>query len=188
MYLASVRFILYWEEVPDIKQLRENAGILSMDGASNETRDPDFSLSEFGRLVVLLKEDPETRTALLKSSQPLARSQIDARVSSFAFWDTMVAKRFNDEKYAPKFDMRGTLPSIETSVPPSCNRSGAVLREHFDEARRYFSTIKDKWERSGQNDPGDLGSFCRRRRFGEYTANAKRLLILFVTMGCGDAL
>lgn len=53
---------------------------------------PNFFISEYARLFVLLRAHPEARKALLKSGLETSRAQPDACIPRGEFWTTIVEK------------------------------------------------------------------------------------------------
>eukprot|EP00737_Agarophyton_chilense_P002774 gb/GEZJ01003191.1/.p1 GENE.gb/GEZJ01003191.1/~~gb/GEZJ01003191.1/.p1 ORF type:complete len:205 (+),score=24.09 gb/GEZJ01003191.1/:578-1192(+) len=107
----------------------------SEDKSLKQKRVP-FSLSEFARLVVLIRKDPETRQAFIRSSQTiLKRTLLDIKAKPVDNWTNVIEVRFNDASLAPWFSFDHVLDEIVSpELPPRCSelecicgRSGTVL-------------------------------------------------------------
>ena len=58
---------------------------------------PCYSLSEYGRLLFLLKDYEHERKSFRASKKSASKAQMDSGVSLDEFWTTMIEKVFNDD-------------------------------------------------------------------------------------------
>lgn len=144
---------------------------------------PNFTLSEFARLLVLMKEDEKVRESMYRLGQELRRAELDTGTSRDSFWGIIEA-RFNDVSLLVKFSFEGYLSDADPSAPPLCNRSGEVLKGHFRDAKSVFTKALDRWNRSGQNDPDKFVDFLSCNGQSLY-ASSKRALAMFVVSKLG---
>lgn len=153
--------------------------------SGNDSREnlPNFTISEFARLVIVMRDDEKARSALYRLGQELRRAELDSGTSRDAFWG-IIEDRFNDTTVPVRFTFAGHVDEADPSRDPACHRAAASLKAHFYEARSVFTDAVDKWMRSGQNDPDKFPDFLSKNGQNLY-ANSKRALILFVAARLG---
>lgn len=144
---------------------------------------PNFTISEFARLIVLMKDDERVRSALFKLGQELRRCELDSGNTRDAFWG-VIEGRFNDQSVLVHFSFTGHIEEADPSVPPLCHRSAELLKLQFRDARSVFTEALDRWARSGQNDPDRFLNFLSKNGQMLY-ASSKRALIMFVVSRLG---
>ena len=144
---------------------------------------PNFSISEFARLIVLMKDDERVRSALFKLGQELRRSELDSGNTRDTFWG-IIEGRFNDQSVLVRFSFVGHIEEVDPSAPPLCHRSAEVLKLQFRDTRSVFTEALNKWNRSGQNDPDRFLNFLSKNEQMLY-ASSKRALIMFVVSRLG---
>lgn len=88
---------------------------------------PEFTISEFARLIIILREDPTARNALFQLGQELSRTELDAGRSRDSFWEN-IASRFNDDSLCPQFSFVGSVDDADPSELPLCDRPASVLK------------------------------------------------------------
>lgn len=152
-------------------------------GNRNNEGMPNFSISEFARLVIVMRDDEKARSALYRLGQELRRAELDSGTSRDAFWG-IIEDRFNDTTVPVRFSFAGHVDEADPSRAPACRRPAASLKTHFYEARSVFTDAVDKWMRSGQNDPDKFPDFLSKNGQNLY-ASSKRALILFVAARLG---
>lgn len=143
----------------------------------------NFSISEFARLCIIIRDDEDAKAALLATGQELTRSQMDAGFSRESFWG-VIQSRFNDAGLRLRLSMVGNVDDVDSTQPPPCHRSATFLKEKFYDARSSFTTCVENWSKSGQNDTSNFKSFAGSRN-GELTAAGKRHMVLFVCTRLG---
>ena len=137
-----------------------------------------FSISEFARLCIIMRDDEDAKAALLGTGQELTRSQLDAGFTRESYWG-IIEDRFNDPSLKLNLNMVGMVDEVDSTKPPPCHRSASFLKEKFFDAKRSFTTCLENWSVSGQNDNADFKRFAGTRN-GDLTAEGKRNMVLFV--------
>lgn len=103
---------------------------------AEKRRSQPVTISEFARLMVILKTHPSARSALVKSQLGLSRRQLQNRETPYYFWTGVVEEIFNDEKCKPHWSFSVVLPN---SVLPSAK---TLQYRHGDELKN-LSTISN---------------------------------------------
>ena len=116
-----------------------------------------FSISEFARLCIIMRDDEDAKSALLGTGQELTRSQLDAGFTRESYWG-IIEGRFNDPNLQLNLNMVGMVDEVDSTNPPPCHRSASFLKEKFFDAKKSFTTCLENWSVSGQNDNADCGS------------------------------
>lgn len=147
---------------------------------------PCFTASEFARLLVLLRYDQECREANLRLRQELTRTELDAGRSRDSFWQ-LISRRFNNPEVSVSFSFSGWCEEANPSNSPLCFRPASLLKDYMGKAITAFTGYKDRWERSGQNDPHNFRDFLPvlANSPDTLTAVAKRMMIYFKVSGLG---
>ena len=109
-------------------------------------------LSEFARLLVLLRDNTNLRDDFLKSRTTLSRNELDSRVQFDACWSNTIAPAFNSKDYKPIEPYHQLISNIDTSFPPSEQRSGPYLRTMFYQVRAEFAQVYHSMNVSGEFD------------------------------------
>lgn len=148
-----------------------------------------MTVNEFARLMGLLARHEAARAALIKSGRDLSREQQQRREGRDSFWETLIAKLFNDATVRVELDMRGCISgddevsNVDPNAKPILPRGGAWLKDRFFVTKAY-----SRWTVSGQNNP-EAGAF---QNFFTPAPNAttmsvqgKFTCIMFHAMGCG---
>lgn len=138
------------EETSSSTHTGTNQGVSVLQNCTNQA--PSFSISEFARLILVMRDDERARTALFKLNQELQRAELDGGVSRDCFWG-IISDRFNDRSLPVRFDFSCEVEDIDPSQPPPCFRSTSSLKAHFQDARSTFTTALANWSTSGQNNP-----------------------------------
>ena len=149
----------------------------------NAVSNINFSISEFARLCIIIRDDEDAKAALFATGQELTRSQMDAGFSRESFWG-VIEGRFNDPGLRLCLSMVGNVDEVDSAQPPPCHRSASFLKERFFDARSSFTLCVENWSRSGQNETSNFKSFAGIRS-GELTASGKRNMVLFVCARMG---
>ena len=155
-------------------------------GTSPAGSEPAFTLNEFSRLIIMLRHNEHCRQSINLLQQELTRAQLDAGRSRDSFW-ARIADRFNDPSEHIAYSFDGWVEDAEPSLPPLCVRAASVLKDQYARTRTGFTVYKDRWERSGQNDPENFRSFLPTLDNGRHslTALGKRMLVFFKVSGLG---
>lgn len=131
---------------------RPALGALSGSVESEEAPKPKFSISEFTRLILVLKVDEEGREAFKKFGQTLERLQLDAGQRLDNLWCSVIARRFNDDTFRPSYNLDTLYPVIDPTRPPPAPRHGSFLKKNFDYFRKSSILPFDRFNSSGQNN------------------------------------
>lgn len=102
---------------------------------------PNFTNSEFARMIVLLVKDEQVRKALQDSVLEVTRGELDAGVNRDAFWSTLVAKKFNNVDYKPVYNFDGIVDGVDPSAAPAAERSGPFLKTQYQAGRKLFPLL-----------------------------------------------
>ena len=166
--------------------------IVEEDGNRNGSpiRQIGLSLSEYGRLLVLIRDNDQARGDLVKSRMTMARSDLDSKLSLDEFWNGEILSAFNPTDYEPEVDLSEVSPSIDVSLPPLRPRTGDKLKLLLLDSRSFFAKVWGKHRASG-----NLESTLERFRYdtvrsnGGYTqkgltlsAKGKRAIISYILM------
>ena len=149
---------------------------------SSITESTNFSISEFARLCIILRDDEDAKAALIGTGQELTRSQIDAGFSRDSLWG-VIESRYNEPSLRLHLNLVGNVDDADSTVIPPCHRSASFLKDKFMEARASFTACIQRWSQSGQNNT-DFENFAGKRD-GVLTASGKRNLVLFVCTRMG---
>ncbi|PXF40030.1 hypothetical protein BWQ96_10264 [Gracilariopsis chorda] len=100
---------------------------------------PKFTLDEFARLALVIKDDETARKAIMKAvGLPLDRQELDDRVGRDEDF-SVVADRFNDQTLSTIADLSNVLEKVDPSRMPVVKRSPFLLKRHYQEARKDFT-------------------------------------------------
>lgn len=146
-------------------------------------RQPNFSLNEWARLIVILQTNQRARETFQKTGLELDRKVMDAGINRDNMW-SIIAQEFNNINVRPQFSFAGTVDEADPSARPLCQRSGTVLHSQFRGYKGRLTKCIDSWMMSGQNDPGKFPDFLEYDR-GRMTASSKRVYVLFVVCRLG---
>lgn len=144
---------------------------------------PDFNVSEFARLCVIIANDEIAREAFFKLGQEMTRSQLDAGVSRDNYWAT-IAERFNDPTIRPQYSFVGRVDEANASEIPPCVRLPSTLKSQYTDSKGKFTTFYKRWEQSGQNNGERFPEFLPKVR-GRLSALSKRMYIMFTVCKLG---
>ena len=143
------------EEVEEISGSQREAGPVSGMGP--------FSISEFARLCITMRDDEDAKCSLDRTGQELTRSQLDAGFTRDSYWG-VIEERFNNPSLRLHLNMVGNVDGVDSKVPPPCH---------------WSATCVENWSRSGRNEIGIFRSYAGTRA-GELTAEGKRNVVLFI--------
>ena len=139
--------VTHWVEYEiDAEEKRQ----MAIDGDLPESRPPKsrlgtytngvgsapFSLSQFARLCLLLRDDPVAKIAFQGTGQELSMQQQRNHVNRDGYWNT-VAEHFKDPDIRPRLDVHFELPLenlVPSSAPPS-PLSGLKLKPVWTDMR-----------------------------------------------------
>jgi hypothetical protein len=145
---------------------------------------PLFTLSEFGRLICVLLQDPELRNVLLASGLNLRRLTVAWAVMTFG--DIRWSEFLIIDQLLVSLAFTGHLNGVDVQAPPPVYRAGEKLKFMFFKARGAFTSTYSKWSVSGQNDPEKFVDYLLiLPRSTEISVEGKKALVLFVSMRCG---
>ena len=138
---------------------------------------PSFSISEFSRLCVVMRDDELAKAALAGTGQELSRAQLDTGFTRDSYWG-IIESRFNSQ-IRLRLDLVGRVDDADSTFLPPCHRCVSFLKDTFMERRAQFTEILQKWKASGQNDPDNFRNFLTYGANGQFNAVGKRLMVLF---------
>ncbi|KAI0558142.1 hypothetical protein FGB62_231g015 [Gracilaria domingensis] len=106
----------------------ESQNIVSSNSCPPQTtiRVPDFTVNEFARLCVLLRDDDQCRSAVHNAT------------------GLELSRRFNNPSVITVEDFRGVVDGIDSNSCPLAHRSASLLKNHYRESRRDFTDYYDK--------------------------------------------
>ena len=149
---------------------------------------------EFARLVGIMIEKEEARSALLSSGVNLTRIEQQLRMDREEFWESVVARLHNDQTVIVGMSFVGLVDTddehsvINPSKALPQKRSGAWLKDKLFAIRASFTRAFHNWTRSRQNNPEgcDFSNFVPRAPSCTVTSTLGRFcIILFYAMKCG---
>ena len=117
-----------------------------------------FSISEFARLCVTLRDDAPSRKALLEFNNALTLENFRTNFTRDDLW-RIIAKRFNDHLLSYDQDISTSVPEACSSEPPLCERSPEKLKNLYQRTRSMFTKRFEDYRRSGNNDPHNFHNF-----------------------------
>lgn len=140
--------------VPSGGSSLHNSGILDDSSSSVDncvglknagtTAVPYFCLNEYVRLLVILRDHPRAREALLSSGRELSASALDVHMNRDQFWTSIDEKVFNDTSYRPTIvELTDVLNSVTPEAELLSFRSGPALKEWFRKLRFDFTEPYD---------------------------------------------
>ena len=167
-------------EVIDISPLSSTKNVQGKNDSS------PFTLHEFARLMVILRDDQKTRAAVMQATEStLNRNQLDRKISRDSFWE-VVESQFNNDEIAAKEDFRGRIDGLEADLKPKSYREASKLKDAFLDGRSAFTAPMKRWQQSGQNETLCFPNFLRRLANGELSAGGKRAYIMFTVARLGS--
>lgn len=97
----------------------------------SSSSEPNVSLNEFARFMVLVRDDERSKNSLMQRAGGVpGRTELDAHVSRNAFW-VMIQKRFNDHKTGSCQSYAGYLNDLWSTWRPV-----SVLKNNFSRGVR----------------------------------------------------
>ena len=144
-----------------------------------------FSIYEFARLCMIMRDDEDAKAPFGGIGQELNRSQLDAGFTRESYWG-ILEERFNDRNVKLHLNMARNLDDLDFKLPPPALRSARFLKDKFFEVRSSFTTCWDNWSKSGHNNNKGFDRFAGYRN-GSLTAAGKRHMVLFVCARIGTA-
>ena len=150
-------------------------------------------ISEFARLLLIVRDNAEVRHNFNASRHSLHRSRLDAKEVLDDFWKADVHRIFSSVEYQPRVQVSSVLSGVDASKPPEDERGSEVLREYFYGLRAFFARAFDKLDRSGWND-GELQTMkgCVLRTEGgktpggELTTQGWKSLVVYDLLGMAN--
>lgn len=198
---ADMRLRVAWDKPPSRSELltiiggthagqedQESDAVLDQSpGAATPGRippDSGLTLSEFARLLLLIKESEQIKQAIFEARKEVVREE--EAVDRIRFWSTLIEPRFNDKSYMPLLQEEGPFEGIDARRMPSRYRSGNDLMLSFGAARQSFLVYLERWVKEGRS--GDPATFAdilpRNGRGGNISRTGKRSLMIFKIMKC----
>lgn len=150
-----------------------------------EQQAQDFSIDEFARLMVLLRDDERTRSAVHKATGGTMNRLEQEYGANRDSWWTIAANRFNDEHVDSVESFAGRLDGVNSNKRPPVLRTATTLKEQFGKGRTAFTLPKSNFERSGQNNPENFVGFLRCQNNGALTMDSKRAYVIFCVSRLG---
>lgn len=147
-----------------------------------------FSINEFARLIVLIRDDEHVHRAVRKSTaEDLEPAEMTEGVSRSSFW-TIVAERFNNPFVPASLDLCGLADEVNASEKPLCHRSAGQLQNAFIKGKTQFTEKERKWAVSGNNTTSPFIKFLEyNQKDGSLKADSKKSLIMFAACKLGTA-
>jgi len=191
MFCVSVkRRILQPEECKDAAQNNakdgENTGTKQNCGKGNREGSIQFSLGEFARLMLVIRDDQVAKSAVLQATEEeLSKRDMDIGRTRDSFWK-IVEIRFNTAVITEGIDLSGRVDNVDATAPPLVPRNAAKLRAVYTDAKSDFTEAMARYNRSGQSDPGRFPKFLSYLQNGELSQESKRVYIIFSAAGVGS--
>ena len=150
-------------------------------------------VSEFVRLLLIIRDNSEIRHQFNESRHSLHRTKLDAKKSLDDFWSGPVHRLFRSVEYQPTAHVSSIIDGIDTRRPPQSERGPDTLREYFYGMRKFFAKAFDRVDRSGLND-GSLSTMREaiRKTEGGVTRNGElsvlgwKALLIYEMLGLGN--
>ena len=99
-------------------------------GTNVVASDPAFILSEFSRIIVMLRHKEHCRSAINTLQQELMRAQLDSGRTRESFWVT-IADRFNESTKLVQYSFEGWVEDADPSLLPICFRAASDLKDQI---------------------------------------------------------
>lgn len=145
--------------------------------------DSELSLSEFARLVMLLKMTVGAKRGTFKESRQVLNEE--EKVECFTFWHSIVEPTFNDKAFVPVLDVNDALDGINIQELPLRFRTAELLMEAFVLATQSFLIYYERWQRTRSGDPELFKEVLPRNGpGGGISRKGMRALIIFKCMEC----
>ena len=125
---------------------------------STTANNTPFSLSEFARLCVILRDDSHARKALLDLNNELTLQDFRANFTRDDLWRE-IAKRFNDISVSYEQAFSTSVPEACSADPPLCARSAERLKDVYQRTPSMFTQRFEYYSRSGNNDPDSFPNY-----------------------------
>jgi len=139
----------------------------------------EFSLNEFARLMVLLRDDERSKNAAeAATGGVLSRIHLECSTRKEDIWK-IVAQRFNDLTVDSRESFTGSFDSVDSNARPLVDRTAACLRDQYLKGKSEWQRPRDFWERSGNNDPNSFPGMLTYTTSGDFTAGSTRSYIVF---------
>lgn len=162
---------------PEVDAATGSKNLVPCAVGSKSTKGTFFTLSEYARLYVILRDNERARQILRASKRVLSASELDAGVSQDEWWQTIVEELFNDEKYHPTVSFSGLLEAVDSSQPPKIYRYASTLKNHFNDMGPRFTRVYENWSATGCSDPANVLEYCKNGK-GEMTSLSSKLLLV----------
>ena len=107
-----------------------------LEDCESERPRPNFSVSEFARLAVLMQDDEVARSMLFRLGQELRRAELDEGTTRDSLWGK-IEERFNDDSVCFRFYLQGhvdepdPLPLHYAIDAPMCCKNTFETRKRF---------------------------------------------------------
>lgn len=198
-WASNIRQKVLWEKPPTGEELRKIVGgdtgpdEFDPDAEADPNRrfergeriavEAELSLSEFARLLLLIKELEPVKRAIFEARREVLHEHENQE--RLKFWENLVEPRFNDKRYMPELDIEGPFESVDARRMPSRYRKGPTLMEAFGTARQSFLVYLERWRRIGRGDPAMFSEVLPRNgRGGAISRTGKRALMIFKLLKC----
>lgn len=90
-------------------------------------------LTNFARLVLLLRDDEDIRGAMMEISTGLPRDDLDAGLKSSDIWENIIEKKFNDAAVKPVQFISSLR--VRPQNAPVCFQDGSYLKPIYMRSR-----------------------------------------------------
>lgn len=148
---TSSSSVLDAENPPNIETVQED-GFKNKSSAIQENRRKALTLSQFTRLLTLLRDEEDLRSGWIKSQQGLTKKELDAKVTSRSFWKRTVAPAYNDSTITPFVVFPDHIEDEILLEFDGIEKTGAELEDSINKFKVSLNPVMNKYTASGQND------------------------------------
>lgn len=166
-----------------VQDLDEAEVYLSYDGTVPQKK-KGMTLSEFSRLLYILRDEEAVCDAWKKSKQPLSKSDLTQRKKPGDFWKQHVEPSYNDPFVLP---VENFPQYIDEEIDLSFSgdeRTASQLSNCLERFQKGFNLILNNYRRSGQNN-ASFEQFLRTNGSDFMAMKTKMLLVAAFAFGVG---
>lgn len=145
-----------------------------------EENPPTFSLNEFARLSIILRDDePANESLHVASGLELCRRQIDLGISQDSYWKTLSAWLI-DKTVDSTESFSDKLDEVDSNARHLWHRGAPQLKDKATSVKSRLTLDRDRQVTSEKKDPRRFTLFLSLTSFSTLTIDSKRVHALFI--------